>query len=277
MKIQDFVVLDLETTGLSVKEDQILEIGAVKVQGGEVTASYETFVNPGRKVPERITELTGIRDEMIADAPDVETAVRGFLDFCGGLPLLGHNILFDYSFIKQAAINARLDFEKEAWDTLKIARKALPDLESRSLEALCGYYQIPREHAHRAMDDVLETLALFRKLEEGFSEDHPEWFAAAPLKAKMKREVPATEAQKKYLVQHPYQAKQTGYIQPYADCPLDGIQVGEDVYISIVNKADRYCWFMTPYLIITDEVNRALGLAAKRGVDVRIVTPGIPD
>ena len=129
MKIQDFVVLDLETTGLSVKEDQILEIGAVKVQGGEVTASYETFVNPGRKVPERITELTGIRDEMIADAPDVETAVRGFLDFCGGLPLLGHNILFDYSFIKQAAINARLDFEKEAWDTLKIARKALPDLE----------------------------------------------------------------------------------------------------------------------------------------------------
>ena len=215
MKIQDFVVLDLETTGLSVKEDQILEIGAVKVQGGEVTASYETFVNPGRKVPERITELTGIRDEMIADAPDVETAVRGFLDFCGGPPLLGrvffccvsaaprprlgHNILFDYSFIKQAAINARLDFEKEAWDTLKIARKALPDLESRSLEALCGYYQIPREHAHRAMDDVLETLALFRKLEEGFSEDHPEWFAAAPLKAKMKREVPATEAQKKYL------------------------------------------------------------------------------
>lgn len=199
MKIQDFVVLDLETTGLSVKEDQILEIGAVKVQGGEVTASYETFVNPGRKVPERITELTGIRDEMIANAPDVETAVRGFLDFCGGLPLLGHNILFDYSFIKQAAINARLDFEKEAWDTLKIARKALPDLESRSLEALCGYYQIPREHAHRAMDDVLETLALFRKLEEGFSEDHPEWFAAAPLKAKMKREVPATEAQKKYL------------------------------------------------------------------------------
>ena len=85
------------------------------------------------------------------------------------------------------------------------------------------------------------------------------------------------EAQKKYLVQHPYQAKQTGYIQPYADCPLDGIQVGEDVYISIVNKADRYCWIMTPYLIITDEMTHALSLAAKRGVDVRIITPGIPD
>ncbi|MCB5685662.1 hypothetical protein LIQ42_10465, partial [Bifidobacterium breve] len=75
------------------------------------------------------------------------------------LPLLGPNSLFDYSFIRQAAINARRDFEKEAWDTLKSARKALPDLESRSLEALCGYYKIPREQAHSAMDDVLETLA----------------------------------------------------------------------------------------------------------------------
>ena len=274
---QDYVSVDLETTGLNPKIDKIIEIGMVIVRNGQVEQEYSTLVNPYQQLRPETVELTGIRDEMIANAPDVETAVRGFLDFCGGLPLLGHNILFDYSFIKQAAINARLDFEKEAWDTLKIARKALPDLESRSLEALCGYYQIPREHAHRAMDDVLETLALFRKLEEGFSEDHPEWFAAAPLKAKMKREVPATEAQKKYLVQHPHQAKQTGYIQPYADCPLDGIQVGEDVYISIVNKADRYCWFMTPYLIITDEMTHALSLAARRGVDVRIITPGIPD
>lgn len=81
----------------------------------------------------------------------------------------------------------------------------------------------------------------------------------------------------KYLVQHSYQGTQKGYIQPYADCPLDGIQVGEDMYISIVNKAEKYCWFITPYLIITDEMTHALSLAAKRGVDVRIITPGIPD
>lgn len=85
------------------------------------------------------------------------------------------------------------------------------------------------------------------------------------------------EQQKRYLQRHPYAARQSGYIQPYADCPLDGIQVGEDVYISIINKAERYCWFMTPYLIITDEMTHALSLAAKRGVDVRIITPGIPD
>ena len=80
-----------------------------------------------------------------------------------------------------------------------------------------------------------------------------------------------------FLVQTDYQAKQTGFIQPYADSPMDHEQVGEEVYISMVNKAEKYCWFMTPYLIITDEMSHALCLAAKRGVDVRIITPGIPD
>ena len=81
----------------------------------------------------------------------------------------------------------------------------------------------------------------------------------------------------KYLIDTDYTAKTDGYVQPYADSPLDGEQVGESVYISIINKAERYCWFMTPYLIITDEMAHAMSLAAKRGVDVRIITPGIPD
>ena len=81
----------------------------------------------------------------------------------------------------------------------------------------------------------------------------------------------------KYLMTSNYSAKENGYIQPYADSPMDEEQVGEEVYISMVNKANRYCYFMTPYLIITDEMTHALSLAAKRGVDVRIITPGIPD
>ena len=81
----------------------------------------------------------------------------------------------------------------------------------------------------------------------------------------------------KFLPKYPYEAQQTGFIQPYADSPLDNEQVGEEVYISMVNKAEKYCWFMTPYLIITDEMTHAMTLAAKRGVDVRIITPGIPD
>lgn len=80
-----------------------------------------------------------------------------------------------------------------------------------------------------------------------------------------------------YLVDYDYHAKQEGFIQPYADQPMDNEQLGEEVYISIINKANDYCYFMTPYLIITDEMAHALSLAAKRGVDVRIITPGIPD
>ena len=81
----------------------------------------------------------------------------------------------------------------------------------------------------------------------------------------------------KYIFPYDYKAQQTGFIQPYADSPMDNEQVGEEVYISMINKAEKYCWFMTPYLIITDEMTHALCLAAKRGVDVRIITPGIPD
>ena len=81
----------------------------------------------------------------------------------------------------------------------------------------------------------------------------------------------------KYIIHYDYKAQQTGFVQPYADSPMDNEQVGEEVYISMINKAENYCWFMTPYLIITDEMTHALCLAAKRGVDVRIITPGIPD
>ena len=96
------------------------------------------------------------------------------------------------------------------------------------------------------------------------------WNAAGNVKSK--ELVP-----EKYVINYVYQAQQRGYVQPYADSPLDGEQVGEEVYISMANKAEKYCWFITPYLIITDEMTHALTLAAKRGVDVRIITPGIPD
>ncbi len=80
-----------------------------------------------------------------------------------------------------------------------------------------------------------------------------------------------------FLIDYDYKAKEKGYVQPYADSPLDNEPVGESVYISLINKAEKYCWFMTPYLIITDEMRHALVMAGKRGVDVRIITPGIPD
>ena len=93
----------------------------------------------------------------------------------------------------------------------------------------------------------------------------------------IKKNLPSDRSFEPYLPDEPYKAVQHGYVQPYADSPLDDEQVGEEVYISMANKAEKYCWFITPYLIITDEMTHALTLAAKRGVDVRIITPGIPD
>ena len=174
--MKNFVVLDLETTGLTPKTDRILEIGAVKVVDGEIKERYSTFINPQMEIPRRITELTGITGDMVKDAPLREEAVRGLVEFCQDLPLLGHNILFDYSFVKHDAVNLGLAFEKEALDTLQIARRALPELESRSLEFLCSYYGIcrgkrPSCHGRRHGDPGIVPI-----LEKQFAGEHPEWF-----------------------------------------------------------------------------------------------------
>ena len=93
-----YVSIDLETTGLNPKRDRIIEIGAIRVEQGQIVEEFSTFVDPGRKLEERITELTGIRDEDLADAPQLDEVFPKLLEFMGELPLLGHSILFDYSF-----------------------------------------------------------------------------------------------------------------------------------------------------------------------------------
>ena len=106
--VESYVAFDLETTGLRPKYDKILEIGAVKVICGEVTQTYETFVDCGAEIPERITQLTGITQEMVAGSSGTREAVERFLDFAGDSVLLGHNVLFDYSFMKRNVINLSL-------------------------------------------------------------------------------------------------------------------------------------------------------------------------
>ena len=128
------------------------------------------------QIPYRIQELTGITQAMAEEGEESEAALKGFLDFCGELPLLGHNIMFDYSFVGHKAVNLGLKFEKEAVDTLKIARMALPDLASRSLAALCRYYRIDQGDAHRALDDTKSTWQLYQCLERDFMESRPEIF-----------------------------------------------------------------------------------------------------
>lgn len=200
-----YVSIDLETTGLNPKRDRIIEIGAIRVEQGKITGEFSTFVTPGRKLEERITELTGIREEDLADAPELDEVFPELLEFMGELPLLGHRILFDYSFLKKAAVDRKLTFERSAVDTLQIARKYLPDLPHRNLEYLCRYYEIPH-HAHRALEDAKATDQLFRKLTELFYEEENPGQAAKntvfvpqPLQFRVKRDTPATKPQKEWL------------------------------------------------------------------------------
>ena len=111
--IKNYVALDLETTGLNPKLDKIIEIGAVKVLDGQKADTFSTFVNPGRTLEKRVTELTGITDDTLKDAPVIEEVLPQLLVFLGELPLLGHNILFDFSFLKKAAANQKYPLKKK--------------------------------------------------------------------------------------------------------------------------------------------------------------------
>ncbi len=194
-----YVAFDLETTGLRPKYDKILEIGAVKVENGDVTETYETFVDFGITIPERIVQLTGITEEMVAGSPDIRTAVEGFLKFSGDHALLGHNVLFDYSFMKHSVINLGGTYERKGLDTLTIARRCLPELEGKSLDRLAAWYGIVQEHHHRALDDALTAARLYERLKEEFGEKRPDLFEPVPLLFKCKKESPITNSQKGYL------------------------------------------------------------------------------
>ena len=198
-----YVCIDLETTGLDPKRDKIIEIGAVKVEQNTIVEEWETFVNPDRKLEERIVELTGICDGQLADAPQMEEVLTKLLSFIGDNILLGHSVLFDYSFVKKAAVNERLTFERQGIDTLKIARKYLSELESRSLGYLCQYYGISH-CAHRALADARATVSLYQKLTECFFKKEEEegdksLFRPKPLRYQVKRDTPITIPQREQL------------------------------------------------------------------------------
>ena len=194
-----YIALDLETTGLNPKQDKIIEIGAVRVENGQETGRFHTMLNPHRELEERITELTGISGDMLKDAPDIVDILEEFLAFCGELPLLGHHVIFDYSFVKRAAVNQGMSFEKTGIDTLTICRRFMPAEESKRLGAACAFYGLQQESAHRALGDALDAHRLYQKLVKKHGAEAPEVFAAKPLIYKVKREQPASKKQKEDL------------------------------------------------------------------------------
>ncbi len=196
---KDYISLDVETTGLDPVKDRLLEIGAVKVTGGAVRETYSTLIDTKFPVPLRIQELTGITDEMRRTGKEAADAMREFLAFCGGLPVVGHNIPFDFGFLKQTAYEAGLSFEAEGLDTLKIARKLLPEMPSRTLAALSSHYKIDPGNAHRALSDAKAAHELLNCLWKEFGEQDPEAFRLQTLIYKAKKQSPITNSQKGYL------------------------------------------------------------------------------
>lgn len=195
----NYVVFDIETTGLNPKYEKIIELGAAKVRDAKVVDTFSTFVNPGKSLPERIKELTGICDTDVINAPYIEEVLDRFIAFVGDDILLGHNLIFDYSFVKKAAVNQKKTFARKGIDTLKIARRFLNDLESRNLSFLCDHYEIHLQ-AHRALNDALATHELYQKLAADFAEKDTALFQPKELVYNVKKEGPITPKQHALLL-----------------------------------------------------------------------------
>lgn len=191
--------VDLETTGLNPKKDKIIEIGAVKVVGGKPVQVFETFVNPGRPIPEEVSKLTHLTDRDLEGAPFIDEAIGKYLEFAGDEPLLGHSVLFDFSFLKRAAVNNGFSYERNGVDTLALSRVYLPELSSRKLTYLCRYFGIAHQ-PHRALGDALATMELFWLLEKRFGGKDEKLFHPKKLIYHVKKEVPATKAQKEQII-----------------------------------------------------------------------------
>ena len=165
--LKEYIVLDIETTGLSKYRHKITEIAAVKIRNNEVVEEFQTLVNPEVKIPKFITKLTGINNEMVKDAPKVNEVMPNFLDFVGHNVIVAQNASFDYGFLSyNAKEHLNVEMENERLCTIKLARRLVPNIKGRSLANLCEYFSITNETAHRAMSDVIATYQVFQKLHE---------------------------------------------------------------------------------------------------------------
>lgn len=164
--VSDYVVFDLETTGISNTTDEVVEISAVKVQNGKVVDEFTTLVNPGRPIPYYASEVNGITDDMVADSPSFEKALSDFLTFVGDAVLVGHNIhTFDMKFLYRDAERFWGEtIGNDYIDTLQIAKAYLPGLGHHRLVDLADYYGIDAEGAHRALNDCRMNQMVFEYL-----------------------------------------------------------------------------------------------------------------
>ncbi|MTI95079.1 MAG: 3'-5' exonuclease [Firmicutes bacterium] len=162
-----YTVVDVETTGLSPRNERITEVALVRLEGTEVTGQWSTLVNPGRPIPPYITRLTGIDDAMVADAPPFEVIAPKLISFFAESTLIAHNASFDIGFLNAELRRAgRRPLGNQALDTVTMARRLLPHLPNRKLVTVARYFGISTQGHHRAMADCLMTAGIFRSMVE---------------------------------------------------------------------------------------------------------------
>ena len=151
----EFVAFDVETTGLNAQTDRLTEIGAVIFSGDRIGETFDTFVNPGMPIPREITDLTGITDRDVFDAPGEAEAVRAFLAFAGDRPLVAHNASFDLGFLTETCRRGGIEFHPVSVDTLYLSQCLLPELRRHKLDLVSKHLGLPDFNHHRACDDAL--------------------------------------------------------------------------------------------------------------------------
>ena len=159
----EIVCFDIETTGLKVTQEAITEIGAVRLKNGEIVETFQTFVDPERRLTPEIIGLTGITDEMLRGAPKLKDALTAFLAFAGDAPLAAHNAEFDISFIRAGCRKCSIPFEPTYIDTLILAQNLLPGLGKYKLDIVAEHLQLPQFNHHRASDDAVPVAQMLTK------------------------------------------------------------------------------------------------------------------
>ena len=163
--VDDYVLLDIETTGLSPVSDDIIEIGAVKVKNNKIIDTYNELIKINRKLPIFITKLTGITDEMINGGKMPEIVLKEFIKFIGDNTIIGHNVNFDLGFLRNKCLKyVNYNLNNTYLDTMYIARRLVPDSKNYKLGTLAQYFNISYEGAHRGLRDVEITYHLYNEL-----------------------------------------------------------------------------------------------------------------
>lgn len=167
----DVVVFDIETTGLEATKCEIIEIGAVKLHKGKITETFETLIKPNSSIPDEITELTGIDDDMVADAPNLRQVMPDFYKFCYETTIMAYNIDFDYKFISVHGKKLGYIFDNKQIDVLYLARAFVVGLKNFKLSTVCKKLGVSLENAHRAVHDAMATAEVVIKLNTNITEN----------------------------------------------------------------------------------------------------------